>query len=226
MRIISGTAGGLTLKVPPVVARPTTDRVREAIFSMLGDAVEGARVLDIFAGSGALGIECLSRGAREAHFIEQHAGACAVIQANLARATFKNGRIVKADAFSALRRLAEEGSVFDLIFADPPYAKKAGDTDFAARLLAAHHLGQVLAPDGLFILETMVTKQDDRAIPGWEVIRDRAYGSTRILILKPATTDDAKTPGAALLQPALPSGPAGHGTGGMEEDAGARREDG
>lgn len=226
MRIISGTAGGLTLKVPAAVARPTTDRVREAVFSMLGGAVDGARVLDIFAGSGALGIECLSRGAREAHFVEQHAGACAVIQDNLARAGFKDARMVKADAFSALRRFAEAGTVFDLVFADPPYVKKAGDTDFAARLLADSHLHGVLAPGGLFILETMVTKHDSGAIPGWEVIRDRAYGSTRILILKPATTDDAKTPGAALLQPALPTRLSGHGTGRVEEDEGTRRERG
>lgn len=224
MRIISGTAGSISIKVPAAVTRPTTDRVREAVFSMIGGCVEGARVLDVFAGSGAMGLEALSRGAKEAVFIEQHSGACAVIQDNLARARLRSGRVMKGEAASTLRRLAESGAQFDLIFADPPYAKKPGDVDFAQQLLASRHLRDVLAPGGVFVLETMVTKHGSDAIAEWDVMRDRAYGSTRILILQTPTPDHAEGPRAAALQPDPAAGPAHDGTGCVEEDAGPGRE--
>src|SRR5437764_904886 len=109
MRIISGTAGSIVIRVPDAVTRPTTDRVREAVFSMMGEAFEGARVLDLFAGSGAMGLEALSRGAREAFFVEQHTGAAEVIQENLKRARLQGGRTIKAEALAALRRLSDAG---------------------------------------------------------------------------------------------------------------------
>ncbi|MFZ4763336.1 MAG: 16S rRNA (guanine(966)-N(2))-methyltransferase RsmD [Roseimicrobium sp.] len=218
MRIISGTAGSMSLKVPASVARPTTDRVREAVFSMLGEAVAQASVLDLFAGSGAMGLECLSRGALSAQFVEQHSGACAVIEDNLKRSALLGGRVVKADAFAALRRWADDATRFDLIIADPPYAKKPGDTDFAGQLLASQDLRRLLAPGGLFVLETMVTKRDSSVIAGWDVVRDRAYGSTRILILQTDEKNDVETAGAAVLQPGLSPGPGGDGPGGMEEN--------
>lgn len=224
MRIISGTAGSIVIKVPPAVTRPTTDRVREAVFSMIIDLVDGARVLDVFAGSGAMALEALSRGASEAVFLEQHGGACAVIQDNLTRAKLRGGRVVKGDAFASMRRLAEAGAVFDLIFADPPYAKKAGDVDYAKQLLESDHLRSVLAPGGVFVLETMVTKHDGGAIAGWEVIRDRAYGSTRILILKTPSPEHAEGSRAAALQSGPAAGPARDGTGRVEKDAGEGRE--
>ena len=90
MRIISGSAGGIRLQVPKVVARPTSDRVREALFSILGEAVQDAVVLDLFAGSGALGLEALSRGARRAVFVERDRGANKVIEANLDKAKLKD----------------------------------------------------------------------------------------------------------------------------------------
>jgi 16S rRNA (guanine966-N2)-methyltransferase len=188
MRIIAGRAGGLVIKAPPAVTRPTSDRVREAVFSMLGEIVADARVLDLFAGSGAMGIESLSRGAREALFVEHHGGACRIIEDNLKRVKLDGGRVVKSDAFAALRKFAESGVQFHLVFADPPYAKKQGDTDFAAELLANGHLRAVLAPGGIFVLETMVTKPARRVIAGWNIVRDREYGSTRILTLQPHTT--------------------------------------
>src|SRR3954470_8214533 len=116
MRIISGIAGSIAIKVPAAVTRPTTDRVREAVFSMVGDFVAGARVLDLFAGSGAMGLEALSRGAAEAVFVEQDFGASKIIQDNLARAKLQGGRIIKAEAFASLRRLADSGARFDLVF--------------------------------------------------------------------------------------------------------------
>jgi 16S rRNA (guanine966-N2)-methyltransferase len=226
MRIISGTAGSIAIKVPDAVARPTTDRVREAVFSMISDFVDGTRALDLFAGSGAMGLEALSRGAKEAVFVEQHSGACQAIQDNLTRAKLQGGRVTKGDAYAALKRLSESGARFDLIFADPPYAKKSGDTDHAQQLLGNAHLRDVLAPGGVFVLETMVTKRDSGAIAGWDVIRDRAYGSTRILILQNPTSDHAESTRAADLQPAPASGAARDGARSVEEDAAARRKDG
>lgn len=184
MRIISGRAGGTVIKAPPSDARPTSDRVREALFSMLGLACEGARVLDLFAGSGALGIESLSRGADEAIFVETQRHAIGVIEDNLRRTKLEGGRVLKSDVFAALRRLAEAGEKFDIIFADPPYAKKPGDVDFGARLLTEESLRALLLPEGLFVLETMVTKHAPRAIAGWNILRDRDYGSTRVLLLQ------------------------------------------
>jgi 16S rRNA (guanine966-N2)-methyltransferase len=224
MRIISGTAGSIAIKVPAAVARPTTDRVREAVFSIIGEAVEDARVLDLFAGSGAMGLEALSRGAREALFIERDFGACRVIEDNLNRAKLSGGRVTKAEAFASLRRLGESGARFNLIFADPPYAKKQGDPDHGRELLASPNIHGMLEPGGVLVLETMVTKHDSSAIAGWEVIRDRAYGSTRILILQNPPILHAEGSCAADLQPAAPSGIAGDGSGSMEENAPARRK--
>lgn len=219
MRIISGRAGGIHLKVPAMVARPTADRVREALFSMLGDLVDGARVLDLFAGSGALGLECLSRGAKEALFVEQHGPATVLIQENLGKTKLAGGKVTKADAFAALRRLADTGAKFDLVFADPPYTKKPGDTDFASLLLTNESLPKVLAPGGWVVLETMVTKRDSGVIPNWEVVRDRSYGSTRILLLQLPTISDAENSGAAVLQSDLANHAPGDAAGGDQKDA-------
>ncbi len=184
MRIIAGRAGGITIKAPPAGTRPTTDRVREALFSMLGELVAGARVLDLFAGSGALGVEALSRGASEASFVERHTPACAIIEENLRRAKLDGARVIKSDVAHALRRFAESGAQFDLIFADPPYVKQLGDADLAADLLKDENLPRILAPDGWLTLETMVTKHAPRAIFGWQIARDRAYGTTRVMLLQ------------------------------------------
>lgn len=224
MRIISGTAGGHTLKVPPMVTRPTSDRVREALFSMLLPRLEGARVLDLFAGSGSCGLESLSRGANEAIFVEENSAACAVIQENLIKTKLTVGKIIKGDVFTTLRRLAEMGSCYDIIFADPPYAKNKEATDFASQLLHNADLQRVLAPEGWFVLESMVTKQASEVIASWDTVRDRAYGSTRIHILQSSTTDNGANFSAADLQPALSADPAGHDTCSAAKDEGSRRK--
>lgn len=155
---------------------------------MLGNSCENARVLDLFAGSGGLGIEALSRGAAEAVFVEQQRNAAVVIEENLRWTKLEHGRVVKSDVFAALRRLAEPGDKFDIIFADPPYAKNPGDVDFGARLLADTSLRALLSAEGIFVLETMVTKPAPRVIAGWHILRDRDYGSTRVLLLQPTST--------------------------------------
>ncbi len=197
MRIIAGRAGGITIKAPPAGTRPTSDRVREALFSMLGDIVPGARALDLFAGSGALGLEALSRGAREVVFVEKHAAACAVIEDNVRRAKLEGARVVKSEVSAALRRFAESGARFDLILADPPYAKRPEDPDLVARLLDDANLARVLEPGGWLALETMVTSGAPGVIAGWHVARDRVYGSTRVLLLQ--RPDHAEIPDSAAL---------------------------
>ncbi|MCE9518621.1 MAG: 16S rRNA (guanine(966)-N(2))-methyltransferase RsmD [Verrucomicrobia bacterium] len=197
MRIIAGRAGGITIKAPPAGTRPTTDRVREALFSMLGDLVPGACVLDLFAGSGALGLEALSRGAREVSFVERQAAACAIIEENVRRAKLDSARVIKSEVSAALRKFADSGAQFDLIFADPPYAKQLGEADLAVDLLKDENLPRVLAPDGWLSVETMVTKQAPRAIFGWQIVRDRAYGSTRVLLLQ--RTSHAEIPDSAAV---------------------------
>ncbi len=224
MRIISGTAGSIVLKVPAAVTRPTTDRVREAVFSMVSELIEGASVLDLFAGSGAMGLEALSRGAKEAVFVEQDFGACQVIQDNLARAKLHGGRVTKAEAFAALRRLSDSGARFNLVFADPPYVRKPDDSDHARKLLESPTLHAIMEPGGIFVLETMVTKHDSGAIAGWDVLRDRAYGSARILILQNPPPAHAESRDADL-QPAPAIGAGGDGARSLEEDAAARRQD-
>jgi 16S rRNA (guanine966-N2)-methyltransferase len=178
MRIIAGKAGRVAIKVPSAVARPTTDFVRQAVFSILGERVEDARVLDLFAGSGAIGLEALSRGAASCVFVDEHRQACAVIGENLAKARLEGGRVVRAEARSFLKR---DGASYDLVFADPPYWKHHGDKDHLAELLQSGLLGPRLAPDGLLVAEVSA----DQKSPAGEnfVLTDRReYGGSAILL--------------------------------------------
>ena len=184
MRIIAGTAGRLAIKVPKAVARPTTDFVRQAIFSILGERIDGARVLDLFAGSGAIGLEALSRGAASCVFVDEHRQATGVISENLAKSRLENGRIAKADAFSFLKR---DVASYDLIFADPPYYKHPGDKDHVTALLSADFLAPRLAPGGWFISE-ISSNQRTPAAPDWTLIDRREYGSSAILIHAPLSS--------------------------------------
>lgn len=184
MRIISGTAGGIPIKAPQHGARPTTDRVRQAVFSMLGEEVIGARVLDLFAGSGALGLEALSRGAASVTFVDEHKEACRIIRDNLAKTRLVGGEVLQGDAFRTMRSLAARGGAFDLVFADPPYADSRGGADHTAALLSSEDLQQLLTPAGSLVFECRVTTGGNASWSGWRVERDREYGSTRILWLK------------------------------------------
>jgi 16S rRNA (guanine966-N2)-methyltransferase len=188
MRIITGLAGGIPIKVPDAVARPTTDKVRQALFSSLGDLVIEARVLDLFAGSGALGLESLSRGATSALFVDEHRSACEIIRGNLAKTRLQGGTVRAGDALRVLDDLAKAPSnSFDLIFADPPYAHGPRDKNWAMALLESESLKKVLAPEGSFLLECRVTTAELSPSWGWSVVRDRDYGTTRLLWLKHST---------------------------------------
>ncbi len=155
------------------------DRVKAAIFSSLGDKVIGARVLDLFAGAGGLGIEALSRGATEATFVENDREAVETIERNLLLAGVK-GRVRRRDVFDFLRG---ENSVFDVILADPPYEHAEGDPPFTARLLQSAELAALLAADGILVLEKRPGESLPE-MPGWEMIRQRAYGATEVLMLR------------------------------------------
>ena len=181
MRIIAGIAGRLAIKVPSAVARPTTDFVRQAIFSILGERVDNARVLDLFAGSGALGLEALSRGAASCVFVDEHRQAAQVITENLAKSRLPGGRVLRAEVSAFLRR---DAATYDLIFADPPYVKRPGDPDAIAALLGGELLRPRLAADGWFIAE-VGTHQPSPLAAGWSLVDRREYGGTAILLYAP-----------------------------------------
>jgi 16S rRNA (guanine966-N2)-methyltransferase len=176
MRVIAGSAGGIPLRFSSGDLRPTMDLVRGAIFSALGDLVIGARVLDLFAGSGAYGIEALSRGAAEAVFVDNHRKSIEAIQLNLAKAKL-NGQVIREDVFRFLQRC---DTPFRLVFADPPYAKRAEDRNFAEELLDCAAVVAAVEPGGIFVLERSPVKGE--TVSGfWEVTRQKKYGATEVL---------------------------------------------
>lgn len=180
MRIIAGRAGRVAIKVPAAVARPTTDFVRQALFSILGETVRDARVLDLFAGSGALGLEALSRGAASCTFVDEHRQACAIIPGNLDKARLDGGRVVKSDVAAFLRR---DTATYHLVFADPPYWKHAGDTDHIGFLLANDLIAPRLAPGGLFIAEISANQTSPDGA-GLVLADRREYGSSAVVIYR------------------------------------------
>lgn len=182
MRVIAGSAGGHRLFVPKQRVRPTMDRVKAAIFSSLGDAVIGARVLDLFAGTGALGIEALSRGADSALFIDEDRQSIAAIEKNLAT-TKLLGRVREQDVFDFLRPHGSAAQ-FDIIFADPPYEQTKTGERFTEKILSNETLPELLSPSGTFVLEKRPGEQLPNA-PLWNVVRAKTYGATEVLFLQP-----------------------------------------
>jgi 16S rRNA (guanine966-N2)-methyltransferase len=168
MRIIAGEWGGRRIKAPGGRGvRPTTDRTREAWMSILGARIPGARVLDLFAGSGALGLECLSRGAREVVFVEKVRGALGALERNVNElGAGERARIIRGDAFRYLEGLAPLS--FDLALADPPY-----DRGYAARLLEKFRS----VP---FAKELWVEHRTDEKLPDLPELRHRRYGDTTL----------------------------------------------
>lgn len=183
MRVIAGAAGGIRLDVPKSDVRPTMDRVKAAIFSSLGEEIIGARVLDLFAGTGGLGIEALSRGAASALFVEKNVDAIAAIERNLAR-TKLQGQIVRQDVFAFLRS-TQTRDPFQIIFADPPYEKTKSGGEFTTLLLKDQQLAEMMAPSGIFVLEKRPAEQTP-GTPLWKVVRAKAYGATEVLFLQRA----------------------------------------
>jgi 16S rRNA (guanine966-N2)-methyltransferase len=191
VRVVAGTAGGIPLFIPKgVELRPTMDMVKGAIFSSLAEALPGARVLDLFAGTGALGIEALSRGAASATFVESDRRALAAIERNFEKTRLR-GAVHGMDVLAYLARVAPPES-FELILADPPYAKRPGERDFAAELLASPALPRALAPGGIFVLEHLPHARLPLAAP-WECFREKRYGATSVAFLRLAGTAPVQT---------------------------------
>jgi len=185
MRVIAGSAKGRRLRTPRASEmRPTTDMARQTIFDILGDAPVGARVLDLFAGAGTLGIEALSRGASEAMFVDDDRDACAVILANLEATSLRaNGTIRRADV---LRFLSRQSSVrYDLAFLDPPYGRGLG---FVARVLDVLAVRTWMQPGGTVVVEAEVGQVDWP--PGFRETRTRRFGRTQVSM---AVSDERAT---------------------------------
>ena len=186
MRIAGGEFGGRTLVVPKTGdIRPTQDRVREALFSMLMTEIPGCTFLDLFAGSGGVGLEALSRGAARATFVERDPRHANILRKNVeALYARKEGgaarapvSVVVADAYRFIKSYA--GASFDVAFADPPYA--LGEEKGYAEFLGALAEHNVVRPGGCFVAE-MTAHQPPDQTPGWTLARDRQYGKTRLCI--------------------------------------------
>ena len=183
MRITGGEFGGRNLKVPKSDAiRPTQDRVREALFNMIQFEVPGCDFLDLFAGSGAVGIEALSRGAKSATFVESNRRHMPVLLENLRLVSPAGGpqlnfSTVLADVYRWIASYSGPG--FSIVFADPPYA--LGEERGYASVLATLAERGVVRPGGLFIAE-MTAVQKAEETPLWELVRDRTYGKTRLCL--------------------------------------------
>lgn len=174
MRIIAGTHRGRRLVAPSGAAtRPTGDRVREALFSILGP-LDDASVLDLYAGSGSLGLEALSRGARRCIFADTDARACRAIKANLASLEMTGGIVLQRDALSVLRDEAQAGRSHELVLLDPPY-----DEWDALEARLGPRLESVLAVGGRAVVETSARVEPTLAL---DLMTTRRYGSARITI--------------------------------------------
>ncbi|MBF6191080.1 16S rRNA (guanine(966)-N(2))-methyltransferase RsmD [Nocardia sp. CDC186] len=176
-RIVAGTAGGRRLRVPPSGTRPTSDRVREALFSALDARLDfaGARVLDLYAGSGALGLEALSRGAEHALLVESDRKAAAVVRGNIADLGLPGAELRVATVASVLQ--SGGAGEFDLVFSDPPYA-----VDNAAVLADLSALAERgwLRPGALIVLERSARSPETAWPAGFVPAKSRRYGETRI----------------------------------------------
>jgi 16S rRNA (guanine966-N2)-methyltransferase len=177
MRIIAGSHRGRRIAAPKGAhTRPTGDRVREALFDLVGP-VDGASVLDLYAGSGALGLEALSRGAARCVFAETDPAACRVIRRNLEQLGLQGGRVVQRDAAAFLRGEVAAGTRHDLVLADPPYER----WELVQAELAAL-LPSVVAPSGLAVVETSARVEPQLPL---DLVTSRRYGSARLTLFAP-----------------------------------------
>jgi 16S rRNA (guanine(966)-N(2))-methyltransferase RsmD len=182
MRIISGISKGRRLATPKGQAiRPTSDRVKESIFNILGGEVEGKVVLDLFAGTGNLGIEALSRGAKKALFVEKGKEALKLIQQNLSQSGM-NGRseIIPKNVIRAIGILEQRGESFDLILMDPPYGK-----GLIQKTLMELHLNRIYHEGSLLVIEHDWREPIPATVEGWTLLRQRRIGDTVISFLTP-----------------------------------------
>lgn len=177
MRIITGTAKGTRLKTPRgSQTRPTADRVKESIFNILGVTVQNAKVLDLFAGTGNLGLETLSRGARVAVFVDKSPESIQLIKENSVLTKLADRiEVIKNDSINALNRIIKDGRKFDLIFCDPPYNK-----GLVKLILEKIDNSQLITPDGVIVVEHSKHEQIDNEFNNLIVKRTERYGETLV----------------------------------------------
>ncbi|MEP7060677.1 MAG: RsmD family RNA methyltransferase [Actinomycetota bacterium] len=179
MRIIGGSAKGVRLGAVPPGTRPVADRAREGLFSSLGERVVGSVVLDLYAGTGALGIEALSRGAIEATFVDQARASTKAVRENLTRTPFPaKGTVITSEVLLYLRKPAERTA--DVVFADPPYEQDAGTIEPMLRELATGHLAEAFT--------VVLTRGKGTAAPSvplhWAVARQLHYGDSLVFLYR------------------------------------------
>ena len=178
MRVITGKARGVLLKTPEgMLTRPTSDRVKEALFSIVNFDLPGANVLDLFAGTGQLGIEALSRGAKHAVFVDAREDACKIVRENLRRTKLENeAKVVRGDYLDYLRRCKEK---YDIILLDPPYAEV-----FLENALKCITEIDILQSGGIIVTERPVEKALNLEIDGFSRSKDYKYGRTLITLFR------------------------------------------
>lgn len=180
MRVITGKARGVQLKTPDgLLTRPTSDRVKEALFSIIQFEIPGARVLDLFGGTGQLGIEALSRGAKDAVFVDAREDACRLIRENLKRTRLdSNAKVIRCDYLEYLKRCTEN---FQIILLDPPYAEV-----FLENALKCIAEIDILQSGGIIVAERPVGKELPWEFEGFIRSRDYKYGKTLLTIYRKA----------------------------------------
>ena len=180
MRVITGTARGVQLKTPDgQTTRPTADRVKEALFSIIQFDIPGSTVLDLFGGTGQLGIEALSRGAKNAVFVDAGDAACRLIKENLKRTKLEqHGRVIRSDYLDFLSHTSEQ---FDIVFLDPPYAEV-----FLENALKKITEIDILRSGGIMIAERPLGKVLSLDFTGYERSKDYKYGKTLLTIYRKA----------------------------------------
>ena len=178
MRVITGKARGVSLKTPDgMLTRPTADRVKEALFSIINFDIPGAKVLDLFGGTGQLGIEALSRGADRAVFVDAREDACRLIRENLTRTKLQaSAQVVRGDYMDYLNRCKEQ---FSIIFLDPPYAE-----EFLEKSLKRITEIDILQSGGIIVTERPLGKDLPWEFPGYERSKDYKFGKTLLTIYR------------------------------------------
>jgi len=180
LRVIAGTARGRKLVAPKGGARPTQDRVKEALFSSLGDAVVDVTVLDLYSGSGALAIEALSRGAAHAVLVDSDRSAVAAIRANLDTTGFADQATVSPRPADTYVKSGAPGGPFGLVLLDPPYDAASADV---AEVLAGLVTAGAVAPGATVVIERARGSEAIALPDGWDVRRERTYGDTLLILV-------------------------------------------
>ena len=182
MRVIAGSAKGTRLVRVPAEVRPVSDRAREGLFSSLGDLIADTRVLDLYAGTGALGIEALSRGARQAVFVDRSRSALSAVRENLARTRLDDRAVVaRSDVRRFLEREPADPEGFDLVFLDPPYEAGQAELDPVLGLLGA----KPLLKEGFMVVLSRGSRSSNSVIPlHWSVARRLSYGDTVVTLFR------------------------------------------